>query len=335
MLLLARWTGLFQIARYITGRDLRIITYHGGSIGDEHLFRGGLFISLSVFKSRLELLKRRNYPVIGLKEGVEQLKAGTLKPGSVVITLDDGWYSTRSLLAPALKQYGFCSTLYVSSYYVKMQTAVFNVAVDYVMWKSDLATIDLKTVDARLEGIYSLQTAEGRGLATQRMWDFANALDSAIERQELLERVATVVAVDYSNIEKSRSMSYMTSVEVSELDSFGVNVQLHTHRHSLPDSDFALTEREIGDNRQALQGLNSQPLCHFCYPSGEYQEWQPEWLSRLGIESATTTHRGFNRRDQSPLELNRFLDWDNFCNLHFEAEVSGFLELVRRLGVRV
>lgn len=335
-LVIAKWTGLFRLARHITANDLRILTYHGGSINDEHQFRGGLFMSLPVFTSRLELLKRENYPVIDLEEGIERLNAGTLAPGSVVITIDDGWYSSYALLAPTLKQYGFCATLYVSSYYMQKQTPVFNVAVDYLMWKSTVASIDLHELDNRLSGVFSLQTAEGRAGATQTLWAFANTMDSAGQRQNLLERVSKLVEVDYSSIiESTRSMSYMTMEEASELKEYDVNVQLHTHRHTLPDSDYALTEREINDNRQALQGVHTQPLRHFCFPSGEYQQWQLEWLSRLDIVSATTTNRGFNRKGQSVLELKRFVDWDHFCNLQFEAEVSGFFELLRRLGVLI
>lgn len=336
ILVIAKWTGMFWLARRITAGDLRILAYHGGSIDDEHRFRGGLFMSLPVFTSRLELLKQKKYPVVSLAEGFERLNAGTLKSGSLVITIDDGWYSTYSGMAPALKRYGYCSTLYVATYYMQKQTAVFNVAVDYLMWKSSLASIDLSELDDRLNGVFSLQTAEGRTNATKTLWVFANAMDSASERQGLLESVSRLVEVDFSSvIESTRSMSYMTAKEASELKAYGVDVQLHTHRHIFPDSDFALTEREINENRQVLRGVHSQPLCHFCYPSGEYQPWQTEWLSRLDIVSATTTHPGFNRKGQSALELNRFLDWDGFSTLQFEAEVSGFFELIRRVGVRI
>jgi hypothetical protein len=54
------------------------------------------------------------------------------------------------------------------------------------------------------------------------------------------------------------------------------------------------------------------------------------WLEEAQVESATTCDPGMNRRGDSLLTLRRFLDSSETSQLEFEAELSGFSELLRR-----
>jgi hypothetical protein len=94
-----------------------------------------------------------------------------------------------------------------------------------------------------------------------------------------------------------------------------------------------LTE-EVQANRSALGRLAAGPFRHLCYPSGEYDRRAFELLAALGIDSATTTVQGTNSADTHPMELRRFLDSETISPVRFEAEVSGFLDLLRRLAGR-
>jgi len=47
------------------------------------------------------------------------------------------------------------------------------------------------------------------------------------------------------------------------------------------------------------------------------------------VESATTCDPGMNRRGDSPFTLRRFLEAARTSQLEFEAELSGFSELLR------
>lgn len=327
--------GLFHLCRYITRKDLRILAYHGGSFGDQHVFRGGLFISPKVFRKRLSFLRKAGYPVLGLSDAIQRLAEDNLPNNSTVITMDDGWYSTFKILAPILKEFSFCSTIYIASYYMHKRTPVFHVAADYALWKSDIDNLDLALVDARLSGVYINKTIEYRQSALRELWSLADSLESATQRNELLTRLYHCLNVDSTALLDNRAYSYMTPAEVSQLRHFDMDVQLHTHRHRLPPESFEATENEIQDNRQALAGLNTTPLHHFCYPSGEYNQQQVTWLDQMNMHTATTANAGFNRQKQPRLALNRYLDWDHFSMLEFEAEMSGFFELVRRCGYKI
>ena len=105
-------------------------------------------------------------------------------------------------------------------------------------------------------------------------------------------------------------------------------MQLHTHRHRFPAS-HELALRELRDNRAVLEPLAGHPLRHFCYPSGYFRPAHLPWLAEAGVESATTCDPGMNRRGDSPLTLRRFLDDSRTSQLEFEAELSGFSDLLR------
>lgn len=158
----AKALGLFAVARRLTRKHLRIIAYHGGNFVDENTFRGGLFITTETFKKRIDYLKRVGYPVLPLAEAIELLQAGKLPDNSTVITIDDGWYSCLRELAPILKENNFCSTLYMSSYYMNYPFPVFNVAVDYAIWKSKVDELNLSVLDEQQTGFVSFRTPADR-----------------------------------------------------------------------------------------------------------------------------------------------------------------------------
>ncbi len=335
ILRIAKWTGLFALARRLTARDLRILCYHGGALRDEHRFSPGLFMSQETFAERMEFLKRHRYPVLALDDAVQGLERGGWPQAATVITIDDGWLGTYRVMAPVLKQNGFPATLYAATYYLERQTQVFNVAANYVLWRARDRTLDLSEVADGLSGRHVLADAEQRGAARDKLAASADRMNSAGERQELFRRLCAALGLDASEIEAARICSFMNVEEAADLQRHGIDLQLHTHRHKFPADDFETARREIEDNRRALASLGGGERAHFCYPSGDYESSQLPWLPQLGIRSATTIKGGFTRAGSSPFELRRFLDSERVSPLEFEAEMSGFFELIRRCGYAI
>ncbi len=335
ILRIAKVTGLFVLARKLTAKDLRILCYHGGAVGDESLFRPNLYMTRESFEARLKFLADKNYPVLALGEAIEAFETGTLPPCATAITIDDGWYGTYTCMAPALRRHGFPATLYVASYYLEKQTQVFNMAVAYLLWKGGGRILEMPHVADDLTGRFDLKNRDERDQAWSLLTDYGNKLESAADRQTLFRRLAGHLGQDWAALERERIISFMTETEARQCLDMGIDLQLHTHRHHFPDKDFAAAEKEIEDNRTVLRRITGRPLVHFCYPSGEYTSEQLPWLTRMGIKTATTTKPGFNRRGASVFELTRFLDTENITMLEFEAEMSGFFELIRRCSVRV
>jgi peptidoglycan/xylan/chitin deacetylase (PgdA/CDA1 family) len=323
----ARAVGGFALARRVTAGSLRILGYHGFALADEHRFWPTMFMPREVFRKRLEYLHRARIPVLPLAEALQQLDAGTLPPQATAITIDDGFYSVARIAAEELARFEFPATVYLTTYYVRHQVPIFRLAVQYLFWKSPRTTVDLSGLDL---DVRQVARREGR-FPEDVVWHIirrGEALRSESERVELGRHLACLLAVDYDALAASRILSLAAPDEVYRMRSHGIDFQLHTHRHRLPESAEAVS-REIGDNRAALAALDVSQAEHLAYPSGI---WSPvHWpaLAAVGVKSATTCEPGLNDRHTPRLALRRFLDQPDMPQVVFEGLLSGLLEIRR------
>ena len=334
-LVVAKYLGLFRLARWLTGSALRIVCYHGFAFRDEAEFRPKLFMHRSTFEQRLALLARYRFPVLPLEEALRRLAEGSLPRNATVITIDDGFHSLYALAVPALHAHGFPATAYVSTYYVEHQAPIYRLAVQYLFWKSKLATATFRGHDWIADGAVNLRDPQTSARAMWEIIRYGEERSSEPGRGRITAELAQALAVDLSWIMQSRALSLMTPAELRGLPALGVDVQLHTHRHRLAVDDEAAVRDEIQTNREVLARAVGARANHLCYPSGVWVKRQWPWLERLGVQSATTCIPGFNYRSTPPLGLNRFLDAENIPVIAFEAELFGFLELVRRTRRRL
>lgn len=308
-----RAIGGFALARWLTRRRVRILCYHGIWLGDDRFEGDWMFMLPETFRKRLELLQRRGYPVVTLSDAVAALEGrGRVPDGAVVITIDDGWYSVYSEMVPALREVGFPATLYVATRYVESQSPVPQVMARYLrkLHEGD-------SLDPRTEELYATATDSRTSIGM---------------RLEALELLAGELGIEFDDYVDRRMFGYMNAPELLDATEAGIDVQLHTHNHSMRGFDPAGLTDEISSNRMALaRMLNSDPtrFRHFCYPSGRHARGLDETLRRLGIASATTTKRGLASRGDSSFFLPRVMDGDNLSQLEFEAELSGILEIAR------
>ena len=324
----ARKAGLFSAARKLTAKVLRVLCYHGFSLDDEHRFLPSMFVSPDTLSSRMRLLCERGYRVIPLDEGVERLKSGTLDPDSVVITTDDGFFNCLSVGAPIFREFDLPSTLYITTYYVKHQTPIYNFLLLNMFLRSNRESVNLAHLAPEVPAEIRVKGSPG----TNPEWRaVAKAIDEHYEigeRDEIFDEIGRILDVDYKHLRDSRMYHLLAPHEVTQLEALGVDIQLHTHRHRLPEDESGIAY-EIGRNRDILSQLCSSSLDHFCYPSGQWRSAHLPILESLGIKSATTCDIGINRYDVDPLRLYRFLDRDDISELRFEAEISGYMPLLR------
>jgi len=322
----ARAVGLFGLSRLLTRDALRIVCWHGTSLADEHRVFPGLFLSPDDLERRLLVLHR--HPVLPLDEAVRRLRDGTLPPASVALTIDDGFHGTMRHAWPALQRHGFPATVYATSYHVRSGTPVFRLLVQWAFRESREPVLDLSRLDVGMVGAVRLTPGPERDEAMWRLIRNVEETLSEAARQVLADRIATALGVDLTPVREGRWLSLASVDELRAAAREGLDVQLHTHRHRFPASrELALAE--LADNRAVLEPLVGHPLRHFCYPSGYFRPAHLPWLEEAGIESATTCDPGMNRRHDPPLTLRRFLDDSQISQLEFEAELSGFTELLR------
>ena len=91
-------------------------------------------------------------------------------------------------------------------------------------------------------------------------------------------------------------------------------------------------QQEIEDNRTVLAKLLETPrehFSHFCYPSGVTSNAAVTALQNLGLRSSTTVQQGLAWHSSPRQLLPRILDGEHVLPITFEAELSGFIELLR------
>ncbi len=322
------------LAKTVTKGKLRILCYHGFSCCDEYLWMPGVFMRPETFEARMYFLYTNGYPVLDLTEALELMDKDRLPDQATVITMDDGWVSIKERAHSICKKYNLPYTVYVSSYHSLKQSPVFNMFVRYLFWKTEKSSVPASGFVKRGNGRVDLADTDSRKVFIEDVIQYGQTELDDRGRTNLLTALADQLGVDEEEIRKKRIFDLMTAEEIKELHLDGVDIQLHTHRHHFPVEERT-AKKEIIDNRAFLEPILSNAANHFCYPSGHYTKEQFGWLQELGILSATTIRAGFNDGNTNKLELNRFLDFDNYDQLIFEAEMCGMLELARTVKKKI
>ena len=322
---IAKKLGGFELARRANRRSLRILCYHGLWTSPGEPFGECLFMPVPQFEARMAWLAASQYQVLDLDDAVMRLANDTLPENSVVITIDDGWRSTFTDMAPILKKYGLPATLYVSTYYVQRQAIVVNIVVRFILERTTLSTIQTPAFAQSIAGAYLLTgNANDRTQAAKiinSLIDDIPALDARVAAVFDLAEAAKVGLDDFED-----QFYYVSGDELLQMHKDGMRIELHTHRHQSVNKASTDLHREIQDNREALISFGlSGPFKHFCYPSGDTAQGVAATLSRLSVLSATTTSRRVNSPKYNPFYLGRLLDGHRVLQLDFEAYLSGLI----------
>lgn len=323
LLRLAKACGVFHLCRRLKRGRLAIAGFHGLSVDDEHLFKQTVFHAPATLRRRVNGLQRLGYRSVSLEDGIDRMRSGRLEAGHCVMTFDDGFYSTYQLAAPMLEELEFTATIYVTTYYMQKQAPIFRLVIQYMFWKSRAADVDLAP------WLPERNVTLGTPQAAAAMWKLIKHGESArkeYDRIEIARELGRRLDVSYEDIEASRRFSLMSETEVRDLARRGFDIQLHTHRHICAPENAG---REVADNRAALEPLTGRRLVHLCYPSGHWSRDVWPVLEAEGVVSAVTCEPGLNDASTPLLALRRFVDLDHIPEVAFEAEMTGFADLIR------
>ena len=319
-----RLVGAFKLALLLTRRRVRILGYHGIALGDLHMFELFLFMQESTFRRRLEIIRKRHMNVISLDEAVQGLQAGSSRRREVVITIDDGWWSTLEFAAPLLKRFGYPATLYFSTRHAVDRSPVAAVVLGYMLWKRDELALKLENIDPSVDGLYELGSVHSAAhvLLERRI----SQIDPELQARAL-RQIAERLGLEEAPLTADRRFRMIAVEDIPRLAQLGIDTQLHTHDHFMP-MGFAELREQLELNAGYIRRYRGgEPPRHFCYPSGQHQDEHPLWLAQLGILSATTCDPGMNGGGQNPYLLRRFLDSESISEIEFEANVCGVFEL--------
>ncbi len=318
----AKAAGLFDAARRRSAPAVRILCYHGLWLTEDGFGGDSMFMRAETFERRLGLIRREGYAVISLADAVRALRdeGPPLPPAPVVITIDDGWWSTFTGMLPALAAHGMPATLYCDTAQLQGGQPIAHVMARY---------LEIVTAATRKLGsdplVDVVAAADARSVARDLRRPMA-------ERLEATYRLAAALGMPLEPYLAARAFDYMTPNELAAAAREGLDVQLHTHRHTLGDMSAAVIAMEIADNKRALAGIlgkSEMEFTQFCYPSGVATPAAAGMLAELGLTSSTTTRQGLAWPGMPMHMLPRLLDGENLSDLEFEAELSGFGDWMR------
>jgi peptidoglycan/xylan/chitin deacetylase (PgdA/CDA1 family) len=331
ILRVAKAVGLFSLSRRLTRGQLRILCYHGIWLGPQPHYGDRLFMSPETFAQRMRMLARDGYRVRPLAIAVKELQQGTVGARDVVITIDDGWQGTERHMLPELGRLGFPATIYVPTRNVLDAEPVLPVLVNYVLQRAG--------GDAARQQVEAFLPPAPPGIETaaldDRLLNWLDAMPDSRARKDGLQRIGAALGFDMAALVATGAFSLMTPDALRRAAAAGMDVQLHTHGHSMHGMDAEQLMQELRSNRAALAeilGVAPDSFKHFCYPSGEHDSRAFPVLQGDGVETATTTEFGLAKPGDSPLELPRILDGEATSDIELEARLSGFWSVARALS---
>jgi peptidoglycan/xylan/chitin deacetylase (PgdA/CDA1 family) len=315
LLSVMRHSGVFHLSSLKHRQSIPILCYHGAWMVDDGFPGDAMFIRPETFRARMQLIRDLGLAVIPLQQAVDALAGkGEAPENAIVITIDDGWFSTYRHMMPVLLEFGFPATLYADSAQLNRGGLVAHVLARYLPaltdWSEDMPADALAahTEAATVENPPELKVPA-------------------------LHRFADMIGFDLAPYIEARAFEYMTLAEFKEFADAGFDIQLHTHNHTMGDLSPGDVGAELDANAAALANVTGRPsnsFKHFCYPSGVSDNPIADWLISRGIESATTTERGVAMPGNHLGLLPRLIDGDNVSDIEFEADVRGVVDTIKK-----
>jgi len=271
-----------------------VLRYHAVSSDQDPtpLYAGpDITIPRGLFAAQMRFL-RHAYAPVPLAAVVEALaRGGAPAPGTVVVTLDDGYADNYHEAFPVLRELGVPATVYVVSETMDEGP---------MLWMAELRAAVMASAkpSVRVEigggHEFPLGDVEQRQRTIKDLTNVLVPVDAALRR-----RILTTIRAELGvNGAASLAGSMLTSHQIRALHEGGVVIGAHTQTHSnmtllAPEQVRA----EIAGSRERIEAVLGAPVRDFAYPNtgGRYPHFNERVAAivrDLGFRSAATSAPG-------------------------------------------
>ena len=252
------------------------------------------------FAEQLAWLKA-SFKILSLPDALERLYSGRLPAGALAISFDDGYRDNVINALPVLEQYGLPATFFVTSGYLEGGMMWNDRVVEAVRhWPTSQIELESHAL-----GVHAL--AGGRAQVMEQLLQ-------AIKYRAYPERDA-IAAELYTRSGAPPVRMMMDAQDIRRLRAAGMTIGGHTANHPILHAmSRAGAEREIVENKTALEAILGEPIEIFAYPNGkpfrDFDGREIEILRHSGYRYALTTSAGTADRRTSTFQIPRFTPWD-------------------------
>lgn len=255
------------------------------------------------FAACMDLLAQ-NFTVLPLRDGVEQLRKGTLPTRAVCITFDDGYANNFTVAMPILRERALAATVFVAPAYLN-GGRMFNDTVLEAL-RGAPVTFDLSNFGM---GRVKLTNMTARIHAAHAIIDKFKYLSPAVRDQCAALLAETAGCTLPANL-------MMTDAQVAEMARNGIEIGAHTMTHPiLAQIDETKAKEEIVQGKQRLEVITGTQIVSFAYPNGrpnrDYTLNHVDIIRNAGFELAVSTSWGAASQKSDPFQVPRIAPWDS------------------------
>ena len=318
---------LRRLARQTVPRAI-ILLYH--RIAEVPVDPQLLCVSPQHFTEHLNVLRRRYHP-LSLKSLRRRLAFNLWRPGSAVITFDDGYADNLHRALPVLRAADVPATVFVTAGTVDSRQQFWWDRLKRVLLCAPLLPSYLRlTVNGR---VYHWDLHRGNGneqsgsswhvlmsssptlrqIAYRDLVGLLRGME-AEDRKSRLRELEAWVGLDADDQAQDRAL---TSDQVRMLARDGlVEVGAHTVSHPVLSAlPIGTQEEEIAGSKRKLDRILGQPVTSFAYPfgtRGDYTADTVKLVRDIGFECACANFPGSVTLKSDPYQFPRFVvhDWD-------------------------
>ncbi|KKW19787.1 MAG: Polysaccharide deacetylase [Parcubacteria group bacterium GW2011_GWA2_51_10] len=228
--------GLHHILRFLHGKELTIVLYHGVAPNKDfgiYNYRHK-FIDPDVFEEQIKYFRRR-YTIVPLDEGIRMMYERRLPKNALAITFDDGYRNWYEYAFPILKKYSVHATMFIATDFVFKKNPLW---VDRLEYAIGLENDDIESKINRDAEIRAQLKKVG-----------------SIERERHLAAIERSSSAEFRNFEMERAVyTPLTNTDIEAMKNSGITFGAHTKSHPILSTLSAQeTEVEVRDSVIALK----------------------------------------------------------------------------------
>ena len=320
-----------------------ILTYH--RVCNETCDPWALCVTPEHFDQQMAVL-RQLFDVVPLMALENDVRAGTLRPGTVAVTFDDGYNDNVHIARPVLERYGVPATFFLVSSLIGSDREFWWDELDRLLLSPGRlpSRVEVDVAGTPIQQDLAAAVLYGADEAARdrrwRAWEppptdrhrlyvsLWHALRSRppLEQQRALDTLRRVVGVSPAGRPSRLAMS---TVDLASLSGHAlIDVGCHTDTHAqLSSLSVPSQADEMRRCRAELERWLEGPVPACAYPFGAYQDYDAATcavLDELGFRAACTTLQSFVVTGVDPLRLPRFTvqDWNGD---EFAERMTGWL----------